>query len=51
MFNGSLDKPWLLIPIFWIPPFSIVPTIMVYISIIAMEAQDRCTTALYIYML
>lgn len=24
--NGSLDKPWLLFPLFWILPFSAVPT-------------------------
>lgn len=25
-FNGSLDKPWLLFPLFWIVPFTAVPT-------------------------
>jgi len=26
--NGSLDKMWTLIPLFWIPPFSFIPAIM-----------------------
>lgn len=25
-YNGSLDKPWLLFPLFWIVPFTAVPT-------------------------
>ena len=28
--NGSIDKPWLLIPIFFMPPFSIIPALMMY---------------------
>lgn len=28
--NGSLDKAWLLIPIFWMFPFSLVPTMMIW---------------------
>lgn len=28
--NGSLDHWWLLIPIFWFPPFSLVPALMIY---------------------
>ena len=28
--NGSLDKWWTLIPIFWFPPFSIVPAGLMY---------------------
>ena len=33
--DGSLDKPWLLLPPFWIPPFSIVPAAMWYFKKIA----------------
>ena len=33
--NGSLDKPWLLIPIFWMPPFSLLPALMIYFGFVA----------------
>ena len=33
--NGSMDKPWLLIPIFFVPPFSLVPAFMMYFGYVA----------------
>jgi len=30
--DGSLDKPWLLIPIFWFPPLSFIPGIMIWLN-------------------
>jgi len=30
--SGSLDKAWLLIPVFWIFPMSLVPTIMIWMG-------------------
>jgi len=30
--NGSLDKAWLLIPVFWFPPLSLVPSLMIYFN-------------------
>ncbi len=30
--DGSLDKPWLLLPPFWIFPLSIVPTVYIYLD-------------------
>jgi hypothetical protein len=32
--GGSLDKPWLLFPLFFIPPFSFIPVIMAYFGLI-----------------
>jgi len=30
--DGSLDKPWLLLPFFWIPPLSFVPAIFIFLG-------------------
>lgn len=32
--NGSLDKPWLLLPFFLFPPLSIVPSVMMYLNMV-----------------
>jgi len=33
--HGSLDKWWLLIPVFWFPPLSLVPSLMIYFGSVA----------------
>ena len=33
-FKGSLDKPWLFFPLFFIPPFSFIPSAMMYFGLI-----------------
>jgi len=38
--GGSLSNWWLLIPIFWLPPFSILPALMMWWGFV-----DKCKTA------
>lgn len=30
--DGSLDKPWLLLPIFWFPPLSFIPGVLIWLN-------------------
>jgi hypothetical protein len=33
--QGSLDQWWLLIPVFWMFPLSVVPAVMIYMNKVA----------------